>query len=125
MKRVVALSVSCLVLALLIVSCASKPDEMLVGKWQETTGKETIEFLKDKSFQGTLVWDLTKAPVNVAGKYTADKNTVTLTPTQPPTLSPMTLKVEFSKSGKELTITYQQGGAIKLDGSVLKYQKLG
>jgi len=31
----------------LLVSCSSKPENDIVGKWSEIGGKETIEFFKD------------------------------------------------------------------------------
>jgi argininosuccinate synthase len=97
----------------------------LVGKWQEVSNKETIEFLKDGSFQGSMVWDMTKTPVNISGTYSVEGDLVSLRPSKPTDLLPMTLKFKLSNSNNELTITFQQGGAVKLDGSTSNYRRIG
>ncbi len=114
-----------LLCSFLLLSCAAKPEQRLIGKWQEATGKETIEFLKDRSFQGVMLWDLNKTLVNTTGTYAVEGDTVNLRLDKPGNLAPMTLKFKFSGSNNELTITFQRGGALKLDGSTSTYRRVG
>ena len=111
-------------IVLSLVSCASKTDQALTGKWQEVNGKEEIEFLKDGSFHGTLIWDLTKQLLEVSGTYSVKDDIVDLKLEKPSNLAPMTWKVTFSGSRNGLTFVYQQGGAVKLDGSSAAYRKI-
>jgi len=116
---------SCVVLfALFFMACTAKPEQPLVGRWQEVTGKETIEFLKDKSFRGNMIWDLMKTSVNVSGTYSLEGDIVSLKPDRPADLVPMTWKFKLSSSNNELTVTFQQGGALKVDGSFSKYRRI-
>jgi hypothetical protein len=123
MKQINLLFLLCLSFALLIVSCARKPEQPLIGKWQEATGKEAIEFLKDGTFQGTLVWDLTNAPTNISGTFVVKGDMVELTVQKPADLSPMSWKIAFT-GPDELTTVFQQGGAIKRDGTAAKYRRV-
>jgi len=81
-------------------------------KWQEVNVRETSEFLKDGSFHGSLIWDLTNAPADVSGTFVVNGDMVNLTVERPADLTPMSWKVAFTGSD-ELTIVFQQGGAIK------------
>ncbi len=121
-KRVTLLSFCCLLCGFFIASCAQKPGQALAGKWQEVNGRETIEFRKDGTYQGVLIWDLTNQQVAVTGTYGIKGDLVSLQVEAPPNLTPMIWKVTFSNP-KELTITFQQGGALKRDGSMLTYRR--
>lgn len=113
-----------LILSLLFTSCASKAEQTVAGKWQEVNGNEIIEFLKDGSFQGNMIWDMTKTPVIIIGTYSTAADIVTIRPTKPADLVPMTWQVKLSKSNKEITVTFQQGGAVKIDGSSSTYRRI-
>jgi len=118
-------TLSCFILFfLLLMACSSKPQEALVGQWQGVSGAETIEFLKDKSFHGSMIWDMTKAPVNLSGTYSIEGDIVSLRPDKPSDLVPMTLKVKLSNSSNDLTITFVVGGALKVDGSSIPYRRI-
>lgn len=113
-----------LLFALCCIACASKPEQALVGRWQEISGAENIEFLKDKSFHGIMVWDMTKAPVNLSGTYSIEGDVVSLRPEKPSDLVPMTLKIQLSNSNNDLTITFLTGGALKVDGGSARYRRI-
>ena len=48
----------------LLVSCSSKPEDAIIGKWSEIDGDRTMELFKD----GTIT--VADTPMNMAGKYT-------------------------------------------------------
>ncbi len=114
-----------LLLALLCISCSTQKAPALVGSWQEVNGKEAIEFQKDGTFRGSMIWDRTKAPVNISGTYTMEGNNVSLKLQNPGDLVPMVWQIELSNSDKELKITYRDGGALKLDGTSATYRRAG
>jgi hypothetical protein len=124
MKRFSLAASLVIALFLFLYSCTSKPDLLLIGKWQNTNGSEIIEFLKNGSFHGSLIWDMTKKPVEVSGTFIVKGDVVNLIMEKPQDLTPMTWKTVFSGSNDELTITFQNGGALKLDGSASKYQRI-
>jgi hypothetical protein len=124
MKRTQQLVLLTGVLLMFLGSCA-KQEGTLVGKWQGTKGNESISFQKDGTFSGILIWDMTKNPIPVSGAYTVEGDTLTLRPDRKThDLAPMSCKIAYSDSGKELTITFVQGGAVKLDGSIARYRKV-
>jgi len=106
-----------------LVSCSPKPEKALIGKWQEVNGREAIEFLKDGSFHGSLIWDLTNESKDVSGTFVVKGDMVDLTVQKPTDLTPMSWKFTFTGSD-ELTIVFQQGGALKRDGNSAKYQRV-
>jgi hypothetical protein len=117
---------SCVVVcAFLLISCAFKSEQTLVGKWQEVSGKETIEFLKGRAFQADMIWDLTKTSVNVRGTYSVEGDIVNLKPDKPADLVPMRCQFKLSNSNNELTVTFQNGGALKRDGSSSRFRRIG
>ena len=122
MKKITLLSLCFLLCVFFIVSCSPKPEKALIGKWQEVNGREAIEFLKDGSFHGSLIWDLTKAPTDVSGNFNVNGDLVNLSIAKPDGLTPMTWKVKFSGSD-EVTMLFQQGGALKRDGTSLTYRR--
>jgi hypothetical protein len=123
--RLLSRILSCFILSVLfLIACTSKPEQALVGRWQGVGGSETMAFLEDKSFIGRLIWDTTKAPVNLSGTYSVEGDTVSLKPIKPADLVPMTLKVKLSNSNDDLTITFVEGGALKVDGSSARYQRI-
>lgn len=114
----------CLAYAILTISCTPKLEQTLAGKWQEINGREGIEFLKDGTFHGVLIWDLKRMPLEVSGTYKVKGDLLDLRVQKPKDLIPMTWKVSISPSG-EMTIVFQQGGALKVDGSAATYRKAG
>ena len=122
MKKIDSLFFGCLVCVLLIASCAKKTEQTLVGKWQEVNGRETLEFRKDGTYQGMLVWDMTNQPISVTGTYGIKGDLMNLTVETPSNLQSMTWQVKLS-SPDELTINFQQGGALKRDGTLMMYRR--
>ncbi len=112
-------------LLLFILSCTPNPEQKLIGKWQNANGKEVIEFQRDRTFHGTLIWDMPKSPLTVSGTYSVSGNLVSVRPEKPQNLKPMTWEMSFSKSGDELRVVFKEGGALKLDGSTAVYRKTG
>ncbi len=122
MKHNIFAAVLFVVAALGIVSCSAKSDQNLVGAWQGTNGVEKIEFLNNKTFRGTMIWDIQKTPVELSGTYVLKGDLLDLKVEKPESLTPMTWKVTFS--GKDrLTFLYQQGGTLKLDGSSADFKR--
>ena len=116
---------SCLASKAFLTSCGPKPEQALIGKWQEVKESESIcsesiEFVKDGSFHGSLIWDLTNAPTDVSGNFNV--NGMNLSIAKLDGLTPMTGKVKFSGSD-EVTMLFQQGGALKLDSTSLTYHR--
>ena len=123
MKNVTVSFLCCLCCIAFLASCGPKPEQALIGKWQEVNGREAIEFVKGGTFHGNLIWDLTKASLDVNGTYIVKGDLVNLTIEKPGNLTPMTWKVKFSGSD-ELTMTFQQGGAVKLDGGSASFRRV-
>lgn len=111
------------VISLSLISCAKKPEQSLAGKWQRQSSGEVIEFMKTGAFQGTMLWDLQKTPLDISGTYTSKGDLITLKVEKPGSLTPMTWKVTFSGSD-QLSIVYEDGGALKLDGSSATFQRV-
>ncbi len=109
--------------AFVIISCAAKPGQNLVGTWQGTDSVEKIAFLDNKTFQGTMIWDIQKTPIELTGNYVVKGDLIDLKVERPGSLTPMTWKATFS--GKDqLTLVYQQGGTLKLDGTSASFQRI-
>ena len=126
MRRVHWLAIYFLLLtSFFFISCSSKPEQALIGRWQDVSGKETIEFLKNRTFTGNMIWDMTKTSVKVSGTYSVEGETVSLRPDSPAGLVPMTCKIKLADANNELTVTCPQGGALKIDGSSSKYRRIG
>ena len=123
MKLNVCRAVLFVLAAFVIISCSAKPDQNLVGIWQGTNGVEKIEFLDNKTFRGTMIWDMQKTPIELTGSYAVKGDLVDLKVEGPANLNPMTWKVTFS--GKDqLAFLYQQGGALKLDGTSAGFRRV-
>ncbi len=124
MKKKIYYTVLSLFVIAGLFACSSKNEQQLIGKWREASGNEGIEFAKNNTFLGIFVWDLTKQPLEVRGTYSVSGDTLTLKPQSPKDLVPMTCKIKFGQSSNELALTFKQGGAVKLDGSTLAYQRI-
>jgi hypothetical protein len=122
MRRVITIPLFCASLVLLVYACSSKP-EAIEGKWQEVSGRETIEFLHDGTFKGAMIWDMNQAPVAISGNYVVHGDNLALSITEPKNLAPMTWTMQFP-SDKDLTLTYQDGGALKRDGTSGRFRKV-
>ncbi len=120
MKRSMLVSALFLICGMLAVSCTS--GKSITGMWQEAKGSESIEFLKDGTFNGKLTWDMNKQPVEVAGSYTKKGELIDLKLRKPANLAPMTWKASIS--GTEMKVTFQHGGALKIDGSSAQYRRM-
>lgn len=122
MRRIATIPLFCASLALLVFACSSKKGS-IEGKWQEVTGRETIEFLHDGTFQGVMIWDMNQSPITVSGSYKVDGDKLDLTVIQPNNLTPMKWIMQFN-SDKDVTITFRDGGALKRDGTSAQYRKI-
>ena len=98
---------------------ATKPEDDLIGKWQEVNGPDSIEFRKDGMFTARLASSYSKAPKNLNGAYFVEGDLISIKPSQGYS---MTWKYRLSEG--ELIITYQQGGDLKLNGDLTKYKKV-
>ena len=122
MRRISVFPLCCALLVLVVFACSSKP-RSVQGKWQEVNGRETIEFLGDGTFKGVMVWDINQAPITLSGTYKIDGVNLDLSVIKPATLTPMKWTMQFA-SGKELTLTFVDGGALKKDGTSARYRKI-
>ncbi|MDI6735075.1 MAG: hypothetical protein QME42_02585 [bacterium] len=97
-------------IVVLLSSCASKPENEIVGKWEEIGGTESIEFFKDGTVSG-----VDKGRSMVGSYKFVDKDRIKMEMGGFGALTgPVIMKVSFS--GGELTFTTQ-------DSKVLKYSK--
>jgi hypothetical protein len=94
----------------LLVSCSSKPEDAIVGKWSEIGGTEKIELFKD----GTIT--VVNKDIIMGGKYTfVDKDRIRIELSGlGALLGPFVVTVSIS--GDELTLTMP-------DGKVTKYRR--
>jgi hypothetical protein len=122
MNRISVFPLICVLLVVVVFACSSKP-RSIQGKWQGANGAETIEFLNDGTFQGVLIWDLNRAPVALQGTYKIAGDNLDLVVTKPGNLAPMKWTVRYV-SGDEIDVTYQDGGALKKDGTSARYRKI-
>jgi hypothetical protein len=122
MRRISVFPLVCALLVLTVFACSSKP-RSIQGKWRGVNGTETIEFLNDGTFQGVLVWDITRAPITLQGKYKVAGDNLDLVVTQPGSLTPMKWIVRYVSSD-EIIVTYENGGALKRDGTSARYHKI-
>ncbi len=121
MRRISTILLFC-TLVLCLFACSSK-QRTIEGKWQEVSGRETIEFLHDGTFKGVMIWDMNQAPLTVSGNYKVDGEKLDLVVTQPNNLTPMKWTIQFN-SDKEVTMTFRDGGALKRDGTSGRYRKV-
>jgi hypothetical protein len=121
MKRVslLALALFAVVALALAQGCKSGPAVDVTGKWSEVNGPDAVEFKSDGTFTGNFIYDSTGSEKSVDGKYSTSGDRLTLTSTNDPPAS-MVWKVASSAAGI-LDVTYQKGGAYKLDGSTAKF----
>jgi hypothetical protein len=122
MRRMSTILLFCASLVLLAYACSSKL-QAIEGKWQEVGGRETIEFLHDGTFKGVMIWDMNQKPITISGNYEVEGDNLDLSVTEPKDLAPMTWTMQFS-SGKDLTLIYRDGGALKRDGASGRYRRV-
>jgi hypothetical protein len=122
MKRIGVFSLVCALVFFAVFACSSKPGS-IQGKWQGANGTETIEFLNDGTFQGVLMWDLNHAPVQLQGTYKIAGDKLDLVVTKPGSLTPMKWSVQYV-SNDEINVTYDNGGALKKDGTSARYRRI-
>src|SRR5512147_3012009 len=115
MRRIITILLLCSTLVFLASACSSKK-QAIEGKWQDVSGRETIEFLHDGTFKGVMIWDMNQAPLTMSGNYKVDGDKLDLVVTQPNNLIPMKWIIKFN-SDKEVTMTFRDGGALKRDGT--------
>lgn len=97
---------------------AATAEAQLVGKWAEVNGPDRVEFTSAGTFVGTMAYGSSGGQQAIAGKYFVDGENISIKLDGD---SPMTWKFKISEG--DLIVTYQQGGAVKLDGSMAKFRK--
>jgi len=122
MKRLSLPSLALCLIAILALTqgCTKKPVVNVTGKWAEVDGPDTVEFTSDGNFSGSFIYDSAGFKQNIAGKFSADGDKISLNSTDNPKDS-MVWKIKLD--GGVLQVTYQQGGAPKLDGSTAKFHR--
>jgi len=102
-RPIVGLGIVCI--AAVLVSCSSKPEKMIVGRWQEIGGTETMEFFKD----GTV--RIKDVDVSLEGSYQfVEKDRVKFVLRGfDPLKGPMVEKISFSRG--KLILTMRDGKA--------------
>jgi uncharacterized protein (DUF2147 family) len=105
------------VVAAFAISQAATPESQLVGKWTEVNGPDKIEFTSAGTFSGSMAYG-EGGQESIAGKYFVDGDHISIKLDRD---SPMTWK--FKISDGDLIVTYEQGGAVKLDGSMAKFHR--
>jgi len=90
-----------------LVSCSSKPEEAIIGKWSEIGATEKMEFFKD----GTIT--INDKGINMVGKYTfVDKDRIRVEfGGLAAKIGPIVVTVSIS--GDELTWTMPDGKSSK------------
>ena len=116
MKRRVC-KVLCTALSLgvfLAAGCGAKTG--IVGKWHEVNGTDQIEFTSDGTFAGTMKYGSVLTEVH--GTYFTSDNmlSINLGDNRP-------LTVKWNLSDGFLVLTYENGGAVKYDGSMARFQR--
>lgn len=97
---------------------AATPDSQLVGNWTEVAGSDKIEFTSAGTFSGTMTYGLKARPQSISGKYSVDQDNIGI---QLDHDAPMTWKFNFSNG--DLVVTYEQGGTVKVDGTMAKFRR--
>jgi hypothetical protein len=112
----------CIGFAIALASCglnpASTPQSTLVGKWAEVNGPDKIEFTSAGAFAGNMAYGMGGGQQAIAGKYFVDGENISIDLERD---HPMTWTFHFSDG--DLVVKYQQGGAVKMDGSMAKFRK--
>ena len=100
-----------------VFACNRSPGHQLFGAWTQEGGADAVTFNADGKFSGTMAYGSSGGLRQLTGTYfvNADSMSITLDGD-----SPMAWK--FALSGGELVVTYQQGGAVKMDGSMAKFK---
>ena len=119
MKRTSLHALALIAALTLAQGCKSTPAIDVTGKWSEFNGPDAVEFKSDGTFTGTFIYDSTGSEKPVDGKYSTSADKLTLTSTNDPPAS-MVWKIA-SAPGGILEVTYQKGGAYKLDGSTARF----
>jgi len=102
-----------------ILGCQKTPEKQLVGKWAEVNGADRIEFKSDGSFAGNMAYGMGGQQKDIVGKYFIEGEAISINLYDS---YPMTWKFKFS--GEELVITYEKGGAVKMDGAMAKFSRV-
>lgn len=76
-KTTTAVLLSCLLIAAALTGCTPKPEQLIIGKWTDSTGLTAYEFMEDR----TVRFSLLGADVKAAYAIDKDAGTVTLTGT--------------------------------------------
>ena len=103
--RIKNMAVSLVILCGLLQLIGCSGQRGIVGKWQQTNGTETMEFLKD----GTFVVENGGRPMGGGKYFVVDDNRIKIEPGGLQSLAgPMLTK--YVISGKDLTLTAPDGG---------------
>lgn len=110
-------AIAIVALTTFVLACNRPPGQQLVGTWTQEGGADTVTFSADGKFAGTMAYGSSGGPRELSGTYFVNADSISITLNSD---SPMTWK--FALSGGELVVTYQQGGAVKMDGSMAKFK---
>ena len=111
-----------LVMLLLLVglSCGGPKEDTLVGKWADVNGKDRIEFTADGKFRGIMAYGTGAGLTPIEGTYVitgGDMVAVNLS-----NGISMVWKVK-DVSHATVEFIYRQGGSLKIDGSIAKFER--
>lgn len=102
MKKTYLFLIFCFVF--LLASCSSKPEDLIIGKWQKIDGTGTIEFFKDGTVSITGTTGLGKKSGAGTFKFVDDSHL---------RLEGLGIVVKISLSQDELTLTDPEGNVSK------------
>lgn len=105
-------------IAVFALAKAATPESQLVGKWTELNGPDKIEFTGVGAFSGSMAYGMNGGQQSISGSYFVDEDKLSIKLDHD---HPMTWK--FKLSNGDLIVTYQQGGAVKEDGSMAKFRR--
>ena len=100
------------------LSCKTSGPEGLLGKWQQENGQDQIEFGAKGAFHAQMADDDSGRRRTLEGTYFVDADKISIDPKGD---SPMTWRYKFADG--DLVITYEQGGVLKLDGTMAKFKR--
>ncbi|MGB8261721.1 MAG: hypothetical protein WCE75_15270 [Terracidiphilus sp.] len=106
------------VLAALAPAVSSAPGPEITGKWVEVNGPDKVEFTSAGTFSAVMAYGMNGSQRAISGKYFVDEDKIAI---QLNDDAPMTWKFKFS--GGYRVVTYSQGGMVKEDGSMARFER--
>jgi len=104
MKTAAAVLVACLIFLSILSGCAPKPEQLIIGKWTDSTGLTAYEFMEG----GTVRFSVLGVDVN--GIYAIDKEAGTVTLTGTAFTKSISRKYRFAVTDSYLTLTQLDSG---------------